>query len=57
MTEKERNALLKAIEKKRAEIQKDPEVGRQFLIDVGVITEKGNLRKPYKHLCIRVDQD
>lgn len=28
-----------------------------FLVRIGVITKKGNVRKHYKNLCIQQDQD
>ena len=29
---------------------------QKLLIKIGVITEKGNLRKPYKNLCTQQDR-
>ncbi|MHC1776955.1 MAG: hypothetical protein AB9834_16245 [Lentimicrobium sp.] len=51
---KEFDAIIKAYGKKIANSKKASE---KLLIDIGVITEKGNVRKPYKELCTVSDQD
>ncbi len=56
MTGKEREEFLVILEKKRKKLAKDPIAAKKFLVDVGIITSKGNLRKPYKNLCIPQDQ-
>ena len=52
MKDKEIKDLVKTLEKYRNELGKSEEKSRKFLIQTGIITEKGNLRKPYKNLCI-----
>lgn len=37
-------------ERLKARIKEDKEVGRQLLIRAGILTKKGNLRKPYRNL-------
>lgn len=43
-------SILKNYKKKVSETE---ETAKTFLVELGVITEKGNLKKNYKHLCIR----
>lgn len=38
------------------EIAASKEKSNAFLVRIGVITKKGNVRKPYKNLCIPQDQ-
>lgn len=52
MTKKELQELLDLFEKMRIKLKGDREASRQFLVDAGIFTKKGNLRKPYKNLCI-----
>ena len=40
------------LEKYKEEVSKTPESAKKFLVELGVITEKGNRTKHYKHLCI-----
>lgn len=42
------NAIIKAYGKK---IAGNIKASEKLLKDIGVITEKGNVRKPYKNLC------
>lgn len=57
MSKKERQDFVKIIEKYREKLSKDKQASRKFLVDIGIFTKKGNLRQPYKHLCIRQGQD
>ena len=52
MTEKERVGFTRDMEKFGKEISRSKELSRDFLVQAGIITVKGNLRKPYRHLCI-----
>jgi len=36
----------------KIKVSKTEKSSKAFLVDLGVITEKGNLRKNYKNLCI-----
>ena len=47
-------AALKAYGK---EIAASKEKSNQLLVRIGVITKKGNIRKPYKNLCTPQGQD
>lgn len=51
---KEFDAIIKAYGKK---IGKSKSASKKLLKDIGVITDKGNVRKPYKELCIPIEQD
>lgn len=57
MTEKERQDFIEILENLRLKLSKDKEAARKFLVDAGIYTAKGNLRKPYKSLCIPHAQD
>ena len=50
MTNQERNELLELMENLRQRLKSDREASRQFLVDAGIYTKKGNLRKPYRDL-------
>jgi hypothetical protein len=52
MSDKERKEYLIALDKLGAKLAKEPIAAKQFLVDAGIITTKGNLRKPYRNLCI-----
>lgn len=52
MTEQERKEFIKILERYKRKFAKNKNASREFLIKVGIYTEKGNLRKNYKHLCI-----
>jgi len=49
---KEIEEFLIALEKYKAEVTKTEESSKKFLVELGVITEKGNRTKHYKNLCI-----
>jgi len=57
MSDKEVHDFLKILEDYRKKISKDKEASRKFLIELGIFTEKGNLRKQYKNLCIPQEQE
>lgn len=57
MSNKEREELNKAIKEYGREVSTNKEASKQLLINIGVMTEKGNIRKPYKRLCTVLGQD
>lgn len=57
MSDKERREFIEALKAETKKLSKDRKASKKFLVNAGIITEKGNLRKPYKHLCIPQDQD
>ncbi len=56
MTDKEINELLKIIERYKKTLLGNEKASKEFLVKSGIYTEKGNLRKNYKHLCIQPDR-
>ena len=52
MDDKEFKIFKEALETYRNKVTKTKETSQEFLIEVGVFTEKWNLKKNYKHLCI-----
>ena len=56
MSDRERKEYLIELEKLGEKLAKDSVAAKKFLVDAGIITTKGNLRKPYKNLCIPQDQ-
>lgn len=48
MSDKELNELFGLMEKLRKTLKGDKEASRKFLVDVGIFTKNGNLRKPYR---------
>ena len=57
MSEKELKEFQDVLENYRKKVTKSKEASRKFLIELGIFTAKGNLRKPYKHLCIPQEQE
>jgi hypothetical protein len=55
MTDRERAQFLKDAERFLKRIKSDKKAAQQLLINAGIFTPKGNLRKPYKNLCIPQD--
>lgn len=53
MSNTEIKELVKGLKAYKKEVTASKEASREFLIRVGIVTEKGNLTKPYKHLCIQ----
>ena len=56
MSDKERLEYLTKLKGLKKKLLNDPAAARKFLVDAGIYTPKGNLRKPYKNLCIPQDQ-
>lgn len=51
------NAFVKVLKKYKERVSQTEETSKAFLVDLGVITPKGNLTKNYKDLCIPVEQE
>lgn len=56
MSKQEKENFKKAVESYKKEILASKAASQQFLVELGLFTEKGNVRKPYKHLCIPQEQ-
>jgi hypothetical protein len=52
MSQKERDEFAKQAIAHRKSVTANAKASKQFLIAVGVLTPKGNLRKPAKPACI-----
>jgi hypothetical protein len=57
MEDKEYKIFKAALESYRDKVTETKETSQEFLVNVGVFTEKGNLKKNYKHLCIPDKED
>jgi hypothetical protein len=57
MDDKEYKIFKEVLETYRDKVTKTKETSQEFLIEVGVFTEKGNLKKNYRHLCIPDKED
>jgi hypothetical protein len=57
MEDKDYKKFREVLESYRDKVTKTKETSQEFLVDVGVFTEKGNLKKNYKHLCIPDKED
>jgi len=56
MTIQEREKLKKALKTYKKVVTSSKKASRQFLVQLGVFTKSGNIRKEYKNLCIPPDQ-
>jgi hypothetical protein len=52
MTDQEREQFFKAAEKHIKLVSSNKKAAQQFLVDIGIFTPKGNLRKPFKNLYL-----
>lgn len=57
MSDKEARELLKTLKDSKKKITKTQKSSREFLVELGIFTKKGNLKKNYKDLCIPQYQD
>lgn len=57
MSDKERKQFSEAIKRYTSKLSRNKKASKQFLIDTGIITEKGNLREPYRQLCTLQEVD
>lgn len=55
--DKETEEFIAALELFRKKLENNPEACKKFLVDAGIITEKGNFRKHYRGLCIPMAKD
>ncbi|SEM65463.1 hypothetical protein SAMN05216436_106118 [bacterium A37T11] len=50
--DKETEEFAEILKKYKDKFAKSETTSKKFLVELGVITEKGNRTKHYKHLCI-----
>jgi len=55
ISDRERKECIKAMRAYTKELCKSKEACKAFLVGAGILTPKGNLRKPYRNLCILRD--
>lgn len=55
--EKETDQFISILVKYKEKVSRSEKSSKKFLLDLGVITEKGNLKKNYKNICILEDQE
>lgn len=51
MSKSEFEVVKKLLEQKRKEIKNNQKEARLILVNAGIFTEKGNLKKVYKDIC------
>lgn len=49
--------FVEVLEKYKVRVSKTERTSKNFLVELGVITEKGNLKKNYRNLCIPMGQE
>lgn len=57
MSEKEKKEFSAILLQYKEKLSGNKEASRQFLIDAGIITPKGNLREPYKYLTLCIPRE
>lgn len=57
MTTQEKEKLKNALKAYKQEVTATKAASQKFLVELGVFTEKGKVRKGYKNLCIPPAQD
>jgi len=57
MSKEEYKEFIKVLKARKHQLSKSTEESKKFLVDLGVVTKKGNLKKNYKNLCIPIEQD
>ena len=56
MCKDEHRELIKALKDKKNLVSKSANESKKFLVDLGIVTKKGNLRRNYRSLCIPIEQ-
>lgn len=54
MNDMQIDELIQKLEKYRVRLSKSKKKSRQFLVEAGILTPKGNLKNNFKHLDIRI---
>lgn len=52
MSDKDRQDFIEILQKYKVKLSKNKKASKKFLVDAGITTPKGNLKKAYKDLCI-----
>lgn len=56
MADKELKDFVGVLEQYKEKVSKSKSASRKFLVELGIVTDKGKLKKNYKHLCIPQEQ-
>lgn len=56
MTEQEILYFLNVLNQYKEKLSKNKKAAKKFLVDAGIYSENGNLKRNYKHLCIPQEQ-
>ncbi len=56
MSKSEYEAVKKLLQQKRKDIKNNQTEARSILVNAGIFTEKGNLKKVYKDICTQPSQ-
>ncbi len=57
MEKKEYDDLMKQIKQEQEEIRNSKEAAKNFLIEIGLLTPKGNLKKKFKDMGLCIQQN
>ena len=55
MTETEKEEFLKILKREKEKLSKNSKKAKEFMVKIGVSTEKGNLKRNFRDLCIQLD--
>lgn len=57
MTDKKRQDFIKVLKSYKNEVTKSKKASKEFLVSLGIVTEKGSVTKKYKNICIQEKRD
>ena len=57
LKEKEEDPFITILKAYQIEVTKSKAASKKFLVDIGVMTKKGNLKKNYRALCTLKEQE
>ena len=57
LKEKEEDPFITILKAYQLEVTKSKAASKKFLVDIGVMTKKGNLTKNYRALCTLKEQE
>jgi len=56
MADSEIKDFVGILEQYKEKVSRSKSASRKFLVELGIVTNKGNLKKNYRHLCIPPEQ-
>ena len=57
LKEKEEDPFITVLKSYQLKVTKSKAASKKFLVDIGVMTKKGNLKKNYRELCTLKEQE